>query len=482
MHAARFWRQSEPGADLTSDFDSARFEEWRSLADYLPTLCWIAQADGYIVWYNKRWHDYCGSTPDEMAGWGWQSVHDPERLPDVLASWTASIATGEPFEMTFPLRGADGVFRPFLTRIVPVRDEAGEIVRWFGVNMEISGQIAAEEALEESEAKFSVLTDAMPQMVWSTRTDGYHDYYNAQWYAFTGVSQGFVDGKEWAGLFHEEDRPRAWERWRHSLATGDPYEVEYRLRQHDGDYRWVLGRALPVRNEKNEIVRWIGTCTDIHEAKISAEQNELLNRELSHRIKNIFAVIVGLLSLASRKRPELRPAMSELMARVAALGRAHDFARPHSDLSAPAVPQGGLKGLLEKLLEPYQSEVGERVTVASDDIAIDDRGATPIALVVHELATNSAKYGALSAEAGTVAIEAHLRDGEVWLTWREMGGPRIAEPPTQTGFGSELASLSIERQLGGILEKEWREDGLMVTTRVRHAHLHRETTVKPAED
>lgn len=250
MHAARFWRQSEPGADLTFDFDPARFEEWRLFADYLPTLCWIARADGYIVWYNKRWHDYCGSTPDEMAGWGWQSVHDPERLPDVLASWTASIASGEPFEMTFPLRGADGVYRPFLTRIVPVRDEAGDIARWFGVNMEISGQIRAEEALEESEAKFSVLTDAMPQMVWSTRPDGYHDYYNAQWFAFTGVPHESGGGEEWAGLFHEEDRPRAWERWRHSLATGDPYEVEYRLRRHDGEYRWALGRALPVRNEK----------------------------------------------------------------------------------------------------------------------------------------------------------------------------------------------------------------------------------------
>lgn len=203
----------------------------------------------------------------------------------------------------------------------------------------------------------------------------------------------------------------------------------------------------------------------------------MLSRELSHRIENIFAVIVGLLSLAARKRPELRPAMGELMARVAALGRAHDFARPHSDRSAPSVPQGGLKGLLEKLLEPYQSEVGERITVVSDDIAIDDRGATPIALVVHELATNSAKYGALSTNAGTIAIEARLRDGEVWLAWHEAGGPRISEPPTQSGFGSELASLSIERQLSGILEKEWREDGLVVTIRVRHAHLHRETAI-----
>src|SRR3990170_1009280 len=114
--------------------------EFLMLADNIPTLCWIANGDGYIVWYNRRWHEYCGTTPEQMEGWGWQSVHDPGKLPAVMERWTNSIATGEPFEMTFPLRGADGVFRPFLTRVQPVRDASNEVVRWFGVNTEISQQ------------------------------------------------------------------------------------------------------------------------------------------------------------------------------------------------------------------------------------------------------------------------------------------------------------------------------------------------------
>jgi PAS domain S-box-containing protein len=129
-------------------------EEFRLLADNIPTLCWIANGDGYIVWYNRRWHEYCGTTPEEMEGWGWQSVHDRDLLPKVMERWVASVATGEPFEMTFPLRGADGVFRPFLTRIQPVRDASGEVVRWFGVNTEISQQVAAEEQLKASEEGF----------------------------------------------------------------------------------------------------------------------------------------------------------------------------------------------------------------------------------------------------------------------------------------------------------------------------------------
>lgn len=117
------------------------------LADGIPTLCWVANRDGYIVWYNKRWHDYCGSTAESMEGWGWTAVHDPDCLPEMIENWTAAIVSGRPFEMTFPLRGADGVFRPFLTRVQPVRDASGQVARWFGVNTDISNQLTAERAL-----------------------------------------------------------------------------------------------------------------------------------------------------------------------------------------------------------------------------------------------------------------------------------------------------------------------------------------------
>ncbi len=122
-------------------------EKFRTLADNIPTLAWMARADGHIFWYNQRWYEYTGTTPETQEGWGWQSVHDPDELPAVMEQWRASLASGEPFEMVFPLRGADGVFRPFLTRIVPIRDEQGRVVRWFGTNTDVSDLRAAEEAL-----------------------------------------------------------------------------------------------------------------------------------------------------------------------------------------------------------------------------------------------------------------------------------------------------------------------------------------------
>ena len=124
-----------------------RGEEFQTLADNIPALAWMAYADGNIFWYNRRWYEFTGTSAESQAGWGWESVHNPDILPQVVERWTQSIESGEPFEMTFPLKGADGVFRPFLTRVVPVRDETGTIVRWFGTNVDVSDQVAAEQAL-----------------------------------------------------------------------------------------------------------------------------------------------------------------------------------------------------------------------------------------------------------------------------------------------------------------------------------------------
>ncbi len=126
-------------------------KQFRDLANTIPQLAWIARADGYIYWYNERWFDYTGTTPAEMEGWGWTAIHDPAILPDVMKQWTRAINSGESFEMTFPLRGADGKFRPFLTLVRPVRDASGRVVRWFGTNTDVSTQKHAEQALIRTE-------------------------------------------------------------------------------------------------------------------------------------------------------------------------------------------------------------------------------------------------------------------------------------------------------------------------------------------
>jgi PAS domain S-box-containing protein len=326
--------------------------------------------------------------------------------------------------------------------------------------------------LRDQEDRFAILADTMPQMVWSTLPDGFHDYYNARWYEFTGVPPGSTDGEGWNGMFHPDDQEHAWALWRHSLETGEPYEIEYRLRHASGNYRWVLGRALPMRDSQGSIIRWFGTCTDIHDHKKLLEQREMISHELSHRIKNIFSVIGGLISFTARERPEYKAAAADLRDRVMALGRAHDFVRPHSEASRPAREQTSLHGLIEELLAPYSVPGTENLRISGQDVEIDDRSATPLALILHELATNAAKYGALSMRTGHIDIDIRMDGPDVELRWTETGGPAVT-PPSHEGFGTRLIELSAIRQLGGKLEREWLQEGLRVKISIPHSSMNR---------
>ncbi len=562
---------------------------WRTMADAIPQLAWMADREGWIFWYNQRWYDYTGTTLEEMQGWGWRAVHHPEHVERVVAHVSQCFANGTPWEDTFPIRGKDGRYRWFLSRALPIRDETGAIMRWFGTNTDVTAQFEVEAALRESEAKFRTIADAMPQMVWSTLPDGFHDYYNARWYEFTGVPTGSTDGEAWSGMFHPDDRERARARWRHSLETGDPYEIEYRLRHHSGEYRWTLGLALPIRDQDGQITRWFGTCTDIHAAKRDAEalreartrlqlaletsqigiweydaasgnliwderirimsgyedarpgphgggftpithpedraridaairaaidgqarldeeirllgadgralwvlvqgertvrqdgsihligtaldidaqkrfaeERALVAQELSHRIKNIFAVISGIIGLSVRDHPEAKGFSLQLRERLAALGRAHDFVRPHAADAGGETAQASLQDLLRELFAPYVRDESARVLIEGDDIAVDARAATPLSLLFHELATNATKYGALSRADGSVVLRGQRVRDRFEVDWKEIGGPAIVQAATHEGFGTRLSRLSVESQLRGSISRDWEADGLRV--------------------
>ena len=326
----------------------------------------------------------------------------------------------------------------------------------------------------ESQAQLRAIADSMPQMVWSTRADGFHDYYNARWYEFTGVPSGTTDGEGWKGMFHPEDQERASERWRHSLATGEIYEIEYRLRRHDGVYRWTLGRAMPVRGEDGQIVRWFGTCTDIDDLKRMEQAKELLSQELSHRIKNIFAVVSALIALSARRFPEAKAFSAAVRTRINALARAHEFVRPHTESSRPTVGSMTLHAFLADLFKAYSDpDGGARGRLSGDDASFDDQAATSVALLFHELATNAAKYGALSAEDGHVELVTRREDDRFILEWSEHGGPPVDGEPVRSGFGSSLATLSVEGQLGGRLTRAWEPEGLRVVAELPATALSR---------
>lgn len=307
--------------------------------------------------------------------------------------------------------------------------------------------------IERSEAGCQLLLDSLPDVAWSAEPDGEIDYLNERFETFTGAKQDQVRA-DWLSLIHPDDRGKMKAAWEDASVQRKSLEADCRYRSADGDWRWVLIRAMPLKTSDGEIQKWFGTITDIDKTHRESDRRDLLARELSHRIKNIFAVIAGLVSLSTLKRPELREFGDELIGTIRALGRAHDFVRPVDGAKGEK-----LHGLLDELCAPYRAGNGHRVRIDGQDVAIGPRAATPLALIFHELATNSAKYGALSIPEGHIELTIACTDEIVTIRWIEKGGPPPPEKVAE-GFGSRLVEMSVSQQLRGILERRWKSDGL----------------------
>jgi PAS domain S-box-containing protein len=225
-----------------------------------------------------------------------------EALPEVASQGFVEVLdrvyrTGQPFvgnevAVEFASRDQAAARRRIVDFVFqPVRDHAGEVGGIFVQATDVTQRVAAQAALRDSEAKFRAITNSVDQMIWSTRPDGFHDYYNDRWYEYTGVAYGSTDGEDWNNMFHPDDQKRAWAVWRHSLNTGETYHIEYRLRHRSGNYRWVLGRAQPVRDEQGRIVRWFGTCTDIQDIvdarEVLSRSREELERQVHLRTEQL---------------------------------------------------------------------------------------------------------------------------------------------------------------------------------------------------
>jgi len=285
MHAGRIIGASRIVRDIT---DRKRAEEsrreseeqFRTLAESIPNLAWWADGEGYITWYNRRWYEYTGTTPEQMEGWGWQSVHDPEVLPKVLEQWQVSIATGRPFDMEFPLRGADGVFRSFLTRVLPLQDSAGRILRWFGTNTDISAFKQAEEALRESEGRLRLFIEHAPAALAMFDTDMRYLCVSRRWLSDYGLGEHDLIGKSYYEVFPEVSKE-----WRDAHRRGLAGEVlraeADRFDRTDGSVQWIRWEIRPWHDAAGAIggiVIFAEEITGIIKAQEVLRRYELLAR------------------------------------------------------------------------------------------------------------------------------------------------------------------------------------------------------------
>jgi PAS domain S-box-containing protein len=246
-------------------------ERLRLIIDTIPTIVWRKLPDGSADFFNKHFREYTGISAKEAMGWGWMETFHPEDRRK--EEWRAALAAGESFEKEVRIRRADGQYRWFLLRAVPLRDEQGHPVRWYGLSIDIEYSKRAERESRE-------LIDAIPQQIWSGPADGTLDYCNRRWRSDTGLGLEELRGDGWQAMLHPQDRERVLKAWQESVRTGMPYEQEERHRGMDGTYRWYLARGTPQRDPLGRIVRWYGTNTDIEARKRAEEELRRLSGQL----------------------------------------------------------------------------------------------------------------------------------------------------------------------------------------------------------
>ncbi|MFC7476017.1 PAS domain S-box protein [Dankookia sp. GCM10030260] len=358
-------------------------------------------------------------------------------------------------------RTRDGELRDVLVRVQGVDLGHGRVT--YGAHLDITARKAAESELRRSEENLRVAMTAGRLGAWETETEGGRTRWDARLATILGhdPAEYEVALAEVEACMHPDDRPRVMAAYHAAVAAGGDYAAEFRVRRPDGTERWLQswGRMLPPGGPGSP--RMAGVAADITDRKRAEEHQALLVREVDHRAKNVLAVVQAALRLTPRHDPAAYARMVE--GRVAALARAHSL------LAANQWTGADLGSLMQAELGAFLPEAGTaatapRIVVEGPALVVAPHAAQAIGMALHEMATNAAKYGALSAAGGRVLLGWRVDEavGRLRLRWEEVGGPPIAAPPPANGFGTRVVEASLERQLGGRLSRDWRPAGLLL--------------------
>ena len=420
--------------------------QFRTLANAIPQLCWMANPDGWIFWYNDRWYEYTGTTPQQMEGWGWQSVHDPEVLPTVLERWKQSIDKREPFEMVFPLRGADGVFRPHLTRVTPVKDDQGNVARWFGTNTDITEQKKIQQELHASEALYRATFDNAAVGIAHVALDGRFLRINNAMCTIAGYTQAELLEKTFADITHPEDIEADWQQARR-LLSGEVsyYAMEKRYVRKDGSIVWVNLTASLLRDESGRAERFVAVVEDITRRKF-AEQAMIRSEKLAsagrlastiaHEINNPLEVVMNLMYLIRNDETLPDPLREHVFTAEAELQRVSQMARRTLSFYRGQSKQGrySVAALVEDVLRLYSPVLLGR-NIRLEKRLNQDSEVSGLSSEIRQVCMNLIS-NAIDAEPTLLAIRVSQR-----TSWKNRGMGAVRITVADDGMGMDRETM-----------------------------------------
>ena len=441
-------------------------QRFRAAVDAVQGILLTNTADGQMRGEQPGWAALTGQSFDEYQGLGWSNAVHPEDAQRTVAAWLAAVRDRRLFVFAHRVRRHDGQWRMFSIRGIPIVNVDGTVQEWVGVHTDITDQ-------RESERQFATLANAMPQLVWTERADRTRQYFNRGWYDYTGFAADVPPSTEvWARVIHPEDEPRAAARWSHCRNTGEPYEIEFRLRRHDGVYHWFLARAVADVDAQGRVVQWFGTCTDINNTKHieqSLRRTELALREadrrkdvflavLSHELRSPLAPIRNAASLLEKSNLD-----SDILHRSQLIiGRQvqHMAALLDDLLDMSRITRGvftlkkqyvDLRGLLSEAVEAARPHIERKQHILRtewprESVEIE---ADPVRIVqiVSNLLTNAAKY---TDPGGDILLHAQVESNRLVISVRDSG---IGIAPEMLGKVFDMFSQvesQQERSEGGL--------------------------------
>ncbi len=434
-------------------------QRFRAAVDAVQGVLWTNDAAGRMMGDQPGWARLTGQSRPAYEGYGWTSAVHPDDAHPTLDAWNAAVANRRTFVFEHRVRRADGSWGRYAIRAVPTLGSDGEISEWVGVHTDITAQRVAEAALRDERDRAHGYLNVAEVMLLVLDERGCVQTINRRGAEILGRGDPeALIGRDWFDLAIPPARRAETRAVFGKLMAGQIEAVgayENPVVRADGTERLIAWRNSVLRDSDGRITGTLSSGDDVTEQRQARDRERLLAQEIDHRAKNLLAVVQSVVQLT--RADDIRAF------KTAVTGRIQSLARTHGLLAASRWEGADLKQLVCDELAPYDRADTRRVSITGPALQLTPAAAQALALVVHELATNSAKYGALSVEAGVLRIEWNLPKPEtgptLTLNWTEKGGPPVKQPERR-GFGSVVLQTSVERQLGGTVSLDWRAEGL----------------------